>query len=661
MKKLLLLAICCIGLTTVFSEPTAPVEAALPIPATTVFVIVMENHNWSQIKNSSSAPYMNSLLKLGAHAEAYYNPPGLHPSEPNYLWMEAGTNFGVTNDQAPVINHQSSRAHLTTLLDGAGIPWKSYQEDIVGDVCPLTNKGLYAVRHNPMVFFDDVTGTNNPQSVYCINHNRPYTELATELTQGTVAQYNFISPNLCNDMHNVSGCATKNSVKNGDNWLKQAIPPILASSAYQNGGIILITWDEGLNSDGPIGMIVLSPHAKVNYSNTVHYTHSSFLRSMQEIFGLKPFLGDAVNAIGLSDLFDTYPSLLPIAPANDNFANGVAISGLPYTRTQNNALASLESAEQRASCDAVANIMNTVWYKYTATANQKVTFSITGPAVVKGISVWTGSALGTLTQVGCGTGVNASAKVDTTSGMVYYIRIGSSNGVGSDFTLQTGLPPPNDDLANAVAINTDFTPFTDAKDVLGASLEIGDPNPTCGGLPTFRTVWYKYSALGNNTITVDTTGSGYDTVLSIWAGAGLSALTQLGCNDNAAPGVTTSALTLNTLPATYFIGVSSKGGSTSNLSLNTSLVSSTDAPPVSNYYTTANPTLTWNRLDNISQYNIEVSTSALFDGLIYSATVPASQVAVTLPTVTEGVYYWRVSADNGLTWSPAERFIVDLP
>jgi hypothetical protein len=62
----------------------------------TVWIILMENHNWSQIKGSSSAPYINNtLLPMASHAEQYFNPPGIHPSLPNYLWLEAGTNFSV--------------------------------------------------------------------------------------------------------------------------------------------------------------------------------------------------------------------------------------------------------------------------------------------------------------------------------------------------------------------------------------------------------------------------------------------------------------------------------------------------------------------------------------------------------------------------------------
>jgi phospholipase C len=280
----------------------------------TVFLIMMENHNWSDIKQSASAPYINkTLLPVASYAEQYFNPPGIHPSEPNYLWLEAGNNFNVFNDDEPSVNHQSTTQHLVTLLDQAGISWKSYQEDIDGTVCPVQSSGLYAAKHNPMVFFDDVTDSNNPNSSYCIAHVRPFPELAADLQNNTQARYNFITPNLCNDMHNT--CSPLNdSVLQGDTWLSQQIPMILNSQAYQNGGVIFITWDEGegpiplVTSDGPIGLILLSPDAKGNgYSNTIHYTHSSTLRTIQEIFGVLPLLGDAANAMNLSDLFRNYP------------------------------------------------------------------------------------------------------------------------------------------------------------------------------------------------------------------------------------------------------------------------------------------------------------------------------------------------------------------
>ena len=237
----------------------------------TVFIILMENRSWSDIKGSSSAPYINNnLLPIASHAEQYFTAPGIHPSLPNYLWLEAGSNFGILNDNDPSSNHQSTTNHLVTLLNNAGISWTSYQEDITGSVCPLTAVNKYAPKHNPMVYFDDVTNTNTSSSAYCIANVRPYTELATDLQNNTVTRYNFITPNLTNDMHDAAA-PVNDAIKQGDTWLSINIPKILNSQAYTNGGAIFIVWDEGTSSsDGPIGMIVLSRLARGGgYSNTV--------------------------------------------------------------------------------------------------------------------------------------------------------------------------------------------------------------------------------------------------------------------------------------------------------------------------------------------------------------------------------------------------------
>src|SRR5207247_4987326 len=95
--------------TSTTTTTTLPGTCTGACPIHTVFLILMENHDWSSIKGSPSAPYINDiLLPIASHAEQYYNPPGVHPSEPNYLWLEAGTNFGILNDNYPSSNHQSS-------------------------------------------------------------------------------------------------------------------------------------------------------------------------------------------------------------------------------------------------------------------------------------------------------------------------------------------------------------------------------------------------------------------------------------------------------------------------------------------------------------------------------------------------------------------------
>jgi hypothetical protein len=373
----------------------------------TVFVIAMENHNWTQPANqftgtiqqiyqNPNAPFINSLVNGNAfavvndsvvhiseqvaYASSYHsvlatpdgNNPHIHPSEPNYIWAEAGTNFGVLNDNDPYRvpggTNQDTSLHLSALLTQAGKTWRSYQEDIdLTQVSPgqRTNVPLpqdqwtvpltsfsgnfvggsvnqfngssqynYAAKHNPQVFFTDTNGGNdatpaNPLST----HYAPLQQFFTDLDNDTVADYNWITPNQYNDMHTALAAGYKGltgdaaKIKQGDDFLAQIVPVIMGSNAYKNHGVIIIWWDEsepdgvaGDNRDDfnhTIGEIVISERAHPNvngvpYASPLNYTHSSDLRTMQEIFHVGPFLGDAANAIDLSDLFK--PGAVPKKP-----------------------------------------------------------------------------------------------------------------------------------------------------------------------------------------------------------------------------------------------------------------------------------------------------------------------------------------------------------
>lgn len=298
----------------------------------TVWVILMENHNWTgnnagakygdpDIKGSPLAPYINgTLLATSAHAEAYYNPPGNHPSQPNYLWLEAGTNFGVLADTQPGQPQLNTHLHLARLLQDAGISWRAYGEPDFGspvfDVCPLDFTYL-DVEHLPFVYFNDVNHKLNPHSRECETHVKPYYQLATDLANQSSARYNFITPNLCHDGHEgIKPCPNdepRDNTARSDAWLARNVPLILNSEEYKAGGALFIIWDEaedtGPYSDGPIGLFVLSPFAKggghAPYENYTHYDHSSTLKTLEEIFGVTPLLGAAADPAtqDLSDLF----------------------------------------------------------------------------------------------------------------------------------------------------------------------------------------------------------------------------------------------------------------------------------------------------------------------------------------------------------------------
>jgi hypothetical protein len=277
-----------------------------------VFVIVMENTNWSTLKDNRSAPYINSLLHSSqvSYATQYYALH--HPSEPNYVWMEAGEANNLPHDKKKInlitdgdptdTNSTTTNDHLVTLLEKKGLSWKVYAEGIDGTNCPMmsSDSSHFAARHIPMLFFQDIT--NDEKN--CMRHIRPFSELETDISHNTVSNYSFIVPDLCNSMHDIYNCQSFNRIKNGDDWLTKTIPLIQKSPIFTTSTIFL-TWDEGSGeSTSPIGMIVLSPFAKGNgYHNTIPYTHSSLLRTVQDIFSLTPFLRDAKNAEGLNDLF----------------------------------------------------------------------------------------------------------------------------------------------------------------------------------------------------------------------------------------------------------------------------------------------------------------------------------------------------------------------
>jgi len=421
-----------------------PIEAQLS-NVNRVFIIVMENHNWSQFKGAANAPYVNNtLLPQASHAEQYYNPPGLHPSLPNYLWLEAGTNFGITNDNDPSSNHQSTTAHLVTQLNNAGISWKTYQEDISGTTCPLTSVNQYAPKHNPFVYFDDVTNTNNPNSAYCIAHVRPFPELATDLQNNTVAQYVFITPNLCDDGHD--SCAPVNDpIRQTDNWLAANVPAILNSAAYQSGGALFITWDEGVGGDGPIGMMVHSPSAKGGgYSNTIHYTHGSLLRTVEEIFGVG-LLGDAAVQTDLSDLFGTAappaaPASLSATPGNSQVALSWAASA---GATSYHVQRSLMSGGPYAMVASVATtsytdtgLANGTTYYYVVTAlnasgesgnspEASATPNLAPPAAPTNLTASAGNLQVTLNWSAASGAVSYNLKRGTTSGGPYDTLVAS--------------------------------------------------------------------------------------------------------------------------------------------------------------------------------------------------------------------------------------------
>lgn len=290
----------------------APPGAAITTSAIQhVFVIAMENHGTSSIYgNTTSAPYINNtLLPMYGRATNFIDKLPSLPSEPHYVWMEAGTNafsdHTFTNDNDPSsTNSTASTAHLSTQITKAGLSWLSYQEGLnsTTGACPIAGSGNYAPKHDPFIFFRDVSGTTpSKTNAFCAAHHKALTALATDLTNNTVAAYNFITPNLCHDMHSNSCTGSSDPVKQGDTWLSQNVPAIISYvNAHQ--GVLLIVWDEPEGSTGNVPLIVVGPHVKPNFASTVQYTHGSLVKAVEQILVL-PTLATVSADNTLTDFF----------------------------------------------------------------------------------------------------------------------------------------------------------------------------------------------------------------------------------------------------------------------------------------------------------------------------------------------------------------------
>jgi phosphatidylinositol-3-phosphatase len=283
-----------------------------------VFVVAMENADATSVYAGAGWPYASGvLLPQAARALAFQDELGSKlPSEPHYIWMEAGTNVFAdhaftTDDPPSMANSTGDPDHLVTQLaqSETGADWTSYQEglDAATGACPITGDGFYRPRHNPFVFFRDVAGTPpSPTAPACAAHHRPLSALDGDLAADNVSGYAFITPNLCNSGHGQSGCPSSGAQQSADRWLEQALPPLIAF-ANAHDGVVFLVWDEGASSD-LLPFIAVGPHVKAGYASPVTYSHSSLLKSVEEIFGV-PILPAASAANDFSDLFE--PGFFP--------------------------------------------------------------------------------------------------------------------------------------------------------------------------------------------------------------------------------------------------------------------------------------------------------------------------------------------------------------
>jgi len=283
------------------AAPVPGAEAAGTVPAFDhIFTIVMENHGYNEIIGSSQAPYINSLAaQYGLATNSF---AVTHPSLPNYLALSGGSTFGITTDCTSCFVTAPNIA--VDRVEASGRTWKAYMESMpspcfVGDASP------YVQKHDPFIYYDDV----RLNSTEC-NKVVPYSGLTSDLTStSTTPNYVWITPNLCNDMHDCS-------ITTGDTWLQNNVPAILNSPAFTTqNSLLLLTFDEDDSSQGnQIATLVIAKSVPAGFRSGVRYDHYSLLKTIESSWGLAPLTTNDGNATAMTDFFGATAATVPGAP-----------------------------------------------------------------------------------------------------------------------------------------------------------------------------------------------------------------------------------------------------------------------------------------------------------------------------------------------------------
>src|SRR5262249_3534865 len=101
-----------------------------------VFLILMENHGYSQIVGNPSAPFTNQYAKSANSATNYFAIG--HPSSTNYLEIVGGSNFGVRSDNGPDWHNGSCTPNIVA----PGYTTTDFPAS--ANVCPIAGEGMDA-------------------------------------------------------------------------------------------------------------------------------------------------------------------------------------------------------------------------------------------------------------------------------------------------------------------------------------------------------------------------------------------------------------------------------------------------------------------------------------------------------------------------------------
>jgi phospholipase C len=273
------------------SRANSPASTAISVPAFDhIVIITFENKEFDKIIGNPYMPTFNRYARDYTLLTQFY--AVTHPSLPNYLAMIGGDTFNIASNCKDCFIKALS---LPDLIEASGRTWKTYQEDMQHP-CGLGNQdeNEYMQKHNPFVYFDAIR--LNPQR--CKNSVVPLKQLQKDIAAGTLPNFVFITPSMCNNAHNCKLMIT-------DAWIAQLLSQLIPALEKQSQKyLIILNWDEGQDDGsccglpkpggGRIAVVLISPLVKNHFEDTTPYSHYSILKTISASWQL-PYLGQAAH------------------------------------------------------------------------------------------------------------------------------------------------------------------------------------------------------------------------------------------------------------------------------------------------------------------------------------------------------------------------------
>lgn len=598
-------------------------------------VILIEEDRAANALGDPNLPYFNQLASSGL---VFSNSQGLNTvdqlGEMNYLALFSGSTQSVIDDGR---GYAFTGPNLGKSLNSTpGLSFVSYAESLPADgsqvqqVSDGTHPDLYTRSYNAAAMFTDAgTGKTNADVNKTFDSFKNLAGMAN--TYANLPTVSFVIPNNLDNTHGSNEAApyaTDPGVydllrHNADTWVQQNVDAYVQWAKTHNS-LLIITGDEGDRAhnfaNGLTTIVTGDPRLFVPGTDATAINHYNLLRTIEDMYGVAP-LG---NSAGVTHL-------------DVNALGQLAAPGV-----------------QLATTTALTSSAN------PSAINQAVTFT----AVVTGTGTPTGSVtfkdgtnvVGTASLNASGTAVFTTSALTVTTHSITAIYSGdstfktSTSAILSQIVTAVGAPV-NDSFANRIAL-TGTTATTTGTNV-NATRQTGEPKHA--GNTGGKSVWWTWTAPASGTVTIDTTGSSYDTLLATYTGTSVTALTAVtnGSNDDNPTGkLQTSLVKFSAIAGTvYQIAVDGYNGLTGTITLHLNLVVAAPAAPTSVAATKGTlldrVRITWTAPAGATGYEVYRSTTNnTATAVKITAMDVTGSIFEDLTAISGTTYYYWIKAKN---------------